>query len=143
MKDVGLPPGMDQANRFLDFLSSNLIQEYDIYCTRRIGENPSCKVRRIFHPSGEIFKDYYFKGQNLYFVKDNTLFLIRPHGRSGTFSGPLFTHWYYNGQWQSKERMLDIVDEKLLNIDSYSLPTVYLNDSCERRVMYSCLYYSE
>ena len=134
---------MDQADRFLDSLSTNLIQEYDIYCTRKIGENLSCKVRRISHPHGEIFKDYYFKGQKLYFVKDNTLFLIHPHGRSGTFSGSLFTHWYYNGQWQSKERMLDIVDEELLNIDSYSLPTVYLNNSCERRVKYSCLYYFE
>ena len=135
----GLLPGQDAANKFLDSLSCYLYEKYRFYCNRRIGENLACKIKRIVNGSMESFADYYFDSQNLFYVEENTLHIIHPLNRNGSMDTSLFTKWMFNGRWITTEDLLLKIDEELLSVENFSLPTIFReNYEGEYKLKYSC-----
>ena len=141
MENHDLPMGMDNASRFLMSLSDNLVKEHNIYCTKRIGENLTCKVQRVESMCGETFQDYYFSGQNLFYVEENVLYIVHPFGGHGTMLSALFNEWFYNGQFVTTDEMLCIVNEGLSSVNAFTLPDVFGNETCQHEIYYPCSHY--
>ena len=112
-----------------------------MYCTKRIGENISLKVRRECSLLREQFLEYYFLGQNLYYVEGDTLHIIQSKMRYGIMDHSLFTHWVFDEQWLSNDDMLSMLEEELMSVQKFTLPSVFLAECNERKKRYQSLYF--
>ena len=139
VKKKQLRKGQESANIFLDSFSHALKEIYDYYCDRRIGENVTCIIERVICESDELFSDYYFELQCLFYVKDGFLYIINPKHCSGKMKTSLFTEWMYNGKWMTTQQLLLQINEELESVNTFSLPQKFNNFSEENyKKKYSC-----
>ena len=109
-----------------------------MYCRKRIGYNFSYKVRRYVSLLREKFIDYYLLGQNLYYVKGDTLHIIYSKTRYGIMDHSLFTHCVFVGQWLSNDGMLSMLEEELMSVQNFTLPSEFLAEYNKRKKRYKC-----